>query len=80
MKKWGGKRKGAGRPPDPFSRRALCEQAGISLYRLRKARRLEERAARVLGRAKGVTLVDRVEIGELSIRQANRILDEAEWR
>jgi hypothetical protein len=76
----GGRRAGAGRPPDPHSQRAICEQAGISPHKLRTARRLEERAVRVLGPAKGVALVDRVEIGELSIRQANRILDEAEWR
>lgn len=76
----GGRRAGAGRPPDPNSQRAICEQAAISPYKLRTARRMEQRAVRVLGQTKGSALCDRVERGELSIRQVNRILDEAEWR
>jgi len=75
MKTWGGKRRGAGRPCDPNSLRAICEEFGVSTYKARASRRLEERAQRVLGDEKGAELCDQIERSELTLRQANRILE-----
>jgi hypothetical protein len=80
METWGGKRRGAGRPRDPNSLRAICEEFGVSTYKARASRRLEERAQRVLGDEKGAELCDQIERSELNLRQANRILDEANKR
>jgi hypothetical protein len=68
IKSWGGKRSGAGRTKQPYSRRSLSATYGVSTYMLRRAETLRE-----IDRFLGTDLSARVRSRELKLFEAIRL-------